>query len=167
MHASKDRYSRQVLLINIKEEGQEKLAKSSITIIGCGALGTTIANNLVRSGIGQIKIVDRDIVELNNLQRQNLFDEEDIGLPKALVATKKLERINSDVTIDSVVDDVNHTNIENIIKNSDIVLGSIILLRLIGMDLSLLVVQPGKKNMISEILWNSLSKKFGTEKNFN
>jgi adenylyltransferase/sulfurtransferase len=122
MHVNNDRYCRQIILKNINEEGQEKLAKSNIMIIGCGALGTTIANNLVRSGIGQLKIVDRDIVELNNLQRQNLFNEKDIGLPKSLVATKKLEKINSDVTIEAIVDDVNHTNIESIIKNSDIVL---------------------------------------------
>lgn len=117
-----DRYSRQILLKHIQEEGQETLAKSKITIIGCGALGTTITNNLVRGGIGHIKIVDRDIVELDNLQRQNLFDEEDIGLPKASVAAKKLGKINSDITIDYVVDDINHGNIEKIIRESDIVL---------------------------------------------
>ena len=79
--SSSDRYNRQTLLKKITEKGQEKLAKSHVVIIGCGALGTTIANNLVRSGIGYIKIVDRDVVELNNLQRQNLFDESDIGFP--------------------------------------------------------------------------------------
>ncbi len=117
-----NRYNRQILLKHIQEEGQETLAKSKITIIGCGALGTTIANNLVRSGIGYIKIVDRDIVELNNLQRQNLFNEGDIGFPKASVAAKKLEKINSNITIDYVVDDVNHGNIEKIIRKTDIVL---------------------------------------------
>lgn len=117
-----NKYSRQILLNHIQEEGQEILSKGYITIIGCGALGTTIANNLVRSGIGHIKIVDRDIVELNNLQRQNLFNEEDIGSPKASIAAKKLEKINSDVTIDYVVDDINHGNIEKTIRNSDIVL---------------------------------------------
>jgi len=117
-----DRYSRQILLKNIQEDGQKKLAKSNVVVIGCGALGTTIANNLVRSGIGHVKIVDRDIVELNNLQRQNLFDEDDIGLPKASTAAEKLEKINSDIKIDYVVDDVNHRNIERIIKNMDMVL---------------------------------------------
>jgi adenylyltransferase/sulfurtransferase len=117
-----DRYSRQILLKNIQEDGQKKLAKSNVVVIGCGALGTTIANNLVRSGIGHVKIVDRDIVELNNLQRQNLFDEDGVGFPKASTATEKLEKINSDIKIDYVVDDVNHENIENIIKNMDIVL---------------------------------------------
>jgi len=120
--SSDDRYSRQTLLKKITEEGQEKLAKSHVVIIGCGALGATIANNLARSGIGYIKIVDRDIVELNNLQRQNLFDEEDIGFPKALVAVKKLKKINSEIIIESVVDDVNLGNIESIIKNMDVVI---------------------------------------------
>jgi adenylyltransferase/sulfurtransferase len=117
-----DRYSRQTVLKNIREDGQKKLAKSHVVVIGCGALGTTIANNLTRSGIGHIKIVDRDIVELNNLQRQNLFDEEDVGFPKASVAAKKLEKINSDIKIEHVIDDVNHENIEDIIKNMDVVL---------------------------------------------
>lgn len=117
-----DRYSRQILLRDIQHDGQEKLAKSHVVIIGCGALGTTIANNLARSGIGHIKIVDRDIVELNNLQRQNLFDEEDIGFPKASTAAKKLRKINSEINIDYIVDDVNYENIENIIKDMDVVI---------------------------------------------
>lgn len=117
-----DRYSRQTLLKNIQKDGQEKLAKSHVVVIGCGALGTTIANNLVRGGIGHIRVVDRDIVELNNLQRQNLFDESDVGFPKASVAVKKLERINSEIKIEPVVKDVNHENIENIIKDMDLVL---------------------------------------------
>jgi adenylyltransferase/sulfurtransferase len=117
-----DRYSRQILLKNIRKEGQEKLANSSAVTIGCGALGTTIANNLVRAGIGHIRVVDRDIIELNNLQRQNLFDEDDIGSSKAWVFAEKLRKINSEIRIESIVDDVNYKNIENIIKNMNVVL---------------------------------------------
>ncbi len=117
-----DRYSRQILLRDIQHDGQEKLARGHVVIIGCGALGTTIANNLVRSGIGHIRVVDRDIVELNNLQRQNLFDESDVGFPKASVAVKKLERINSEIKIEPIVEDVTHKNMESIIKNMDVVL---------------------------------------------
>ena len=117
-----DRYSRQILLKNIREKGQEKLASSSAAVIGCGALGTTIANNLVRSGIGHIKVIDRDIIELNNLQRQNLFDEDDIGLPKASVAAEKLKKINSEIKIEYIVDDANHKNIESIINSMDVVI---------------------------------------------
>ena len=121
MHVS-ERYSRQTLLKDIQKEGQKKLAKSRVVVIGCGALGTTIANNLVRSGIGYVKLVDRDIIELNNLQRQNLFNEHDICLPKASVAAEKLKKINSEIKIEYVVDDVNHKNIESIINGVDVVI---------------------------------------------
>jgi len=117
-----NRYSRQTLLKSIQKEGQKKLANSHVVVIGCGALGTTIANNLARSGIGHIKLIDRDIIELNNLQRQNLFNEHDVGLPKASIAAEKLKDVNSEIKIDSVIDDVTHKNIENLIKDVDVVL---------------------------------------------
>jgi len=118
-----DRYSRQVLVAGIGKSGQEKLLKSRVLVIGCGALGTVIANNLVRAGIGYMRIVDRDYVELDNLQRQMLFDEEDVekGMPKALAAADKLRRINSSVEIEAEVKDVNRKNIEELIKDVDIV----------------------------------------------
>ena len=117
-----ERYSRHILLKEIGEEGQIKLSKSFVIIIGCGALGTTIANNLVRAGIGQIKIIDRDIIEMNNLQRQTLFDEDDIGLPKAWVAVKKLRKVNSKIKIEFIVEDLNNSNIEEIIEGADLVI---------------------------------------------
>jgi len=117
-----DRYSRQIILKNIQEAGQKKLLDSHVVIIGCGALGTTIANNLVRSGIGHVKIIDRDIIELNNLQRQNLFDECDVGFPKSSIASKKLEKTNSEIEIEFIVDDVNHNNIEKFICGMDVVI---------------------------------------------
>lgn len=116
-----ERYSRQTLLRCITKDGQEKLAKSRVLLIGCGALGTTIANNLVRSGVGYLRIADRDIVELSNLQRQMLFDENDIGYPKANTATHKLEKINSSVNIEPIVDDINYTNIEFLMKTMNVV----------------------------------------------
>ncbi|MBI5680208.1 MAG: ThiF family adenylyltransferase [Methanobacterium sp.] len=117
-----DRYSRQAILQNIGKEGQEKLAQSHVIIIGCGALGTVAANNLTRAGIGKISILDRDFVELNNLQRQMLFDESDVGETKAIAATRKLESINSTIEIIPIVKDLNHTNIDEIIKDVDLVL---------------------------------------------
>ena len=117
-----ERYSRQILLKNIQIEGQEKLLKSKLVLIGCGALGSNIANNLVRAGIGYLRVVDRDIVELNNLQRQNLFEESDIGSSKAGTIAERLRKINSEVKIESIADDVNNENIEKIIKNMDVVL---------------------------------------------
>lgn len=115
------RYSRQIILENIKEEGQERLLKSRVVIVGCGALGTVAANNLARAGIGEISIIDRDFVELNNLQRQMLFDESDIGKPKAIAATDKISAINSEIQINPVIKDVNHTNIEDLLKGYDLV----------------------------------------------
>jgi len=117
-----DRYSRQVILDKIGPQGQETLFKSKVVIIGCGALGTNIANNLARAGVGTVLIVDRDLVELNNLQRQNLFDEDDVGIPKAIAASQKLEKINSQIQIKYLVKDVNNTNIEGIIDGFDLVL---------------------------------------------
>jgi len=118
------RYSRQILLPGVGEEGQRKLLSSAVAVIGCGALGTVIANTLVRAGVGKIRIVDRDYIELNNLQRQILFDEEDIarGLPKAIAAAEKLRKVNSDVQIEPLVTDVNPDNVEEIIADVDLVL---------------------------------------------
>ena len=119
-----ERYSRQVLLKEIGKEGQERLCKSSVAVIGCGALGTVIASTVVRAGVGRVRIVDRDYVELSNLQRQVLFDEEDIsrGLPKAIAAAEKLKRINSDVLIEPVVTDVNPGNVQDLIRDVDLIL---------------------------------------------
>lgn len=108
------RYHRQTLLPGIGIEGQKKLRDSTALVIGCGALGTVIANMLGRAGVGHLIIVDRDFIELTNLQRQILFDEDDVAqaIPKAEAAKRKLATINSQVKVTAVVDDVNHTNIE-------------------------------------------------------
>jgi len=121
---SLERYSRQILLSEIGKAGQKKLLSSAVAIIGCGALGTVIASTMVRSGVGRIKLVDRDYIELSNLQRQILFDEDDIarGLPKAIAAAEKLRRINSEVEIEPLVADVNPHNVEAIIAGVDLVL---------------------------------------------
>lgn len=117
-----NRYSRQIILQNIGEEGQKKLTESTVALIGCGALGTVAANNLARAGVGKLIIVDRDFVELNNLQRQMLFDENDVDEPKAMAAARKVQAINSDIQVDPVVKDLNHTNVEEILKDVNIVL---------------------------------------------
>jgi adenylyltransferase/sulfurtransferase len=119
-----ERYARQVILGEVGKEGQRRLLASRVAVIGCGALGTNIANSLVRAGVGFVRIVDRDFIELNNLQRQVLFDEQDIaqGLPKANAAANKLRRINSQVQIEPVVTDVNPDNVEQLICDVDLVL---------------------------------------------
>jgi len=119
-----DRYSRQTLFGPIGKEGQERLGAASVTIIGCGALGTVLANNLCRAGIGHLVIADRDYIELNNLQRQILFDEEDIArrLPKAVAAAEKLRRVNSEVKVETLVEDINADGIESLVRATDLVL---------------------------------------------
>ncbi len=111
-----DRYHRQMLLPGFGEEGQRKLLASTALVIGCGALGTVIANMLARAGVGHLVIVDRDFIELTNLQRQVLFDEDDVrdAVPKAEAAKRKIAKINSQVKVTAIVDDVNHTNIERL-----------------------------------------------------
>jgi adenylyltransferase/sulfurtransferase len=118
------RYARQSVLAEIGVEGQKRLLASSAAVIGCGALGTHIASHLVRAGVGRVLLVDRDLVELSNLQRQILFDEQDIarGLPKAVAAADKLRQINSQVQVEAVVTDVNPDNVENLIGDVSLVL---------------------------------------------
>ena len=95
------------------EEGQQQLVESRALVVGCGALGTVAASTLARAGVGHVRIVDRDFVELSNLQRQILFDEEDVAanMPKAVAAAEKLRRINSDIEIEPFVADVDYKNI--------------------------------------------------------
>lgn len=118
------RYSRQMLVEKFGEDGQRRLLQSRVVLFGCGALGTVIANTLVRAGVGHLRICDRDFIEPNNLQRQILFDEDDIaaGLPKAHAAAAKLARINSTVVVEPVVTDVNHTNIERLAEGCSLLL---------------------------------------------
>ena len=99
-------------------------SRRGVLIVGCGALGTHIADTLARAGVGFLRIVDRDFVELHNLQRQVLFDEDDLvsGTPKALAATAKLRRINSAITIEPIVDDANAANIGALIAGVDLII---------------------------------------------
>lgn len=119
-----DRYSRQIIFPGIGQQGQKKLAESQVVVIGCGALGCFSASSLVRAGVGRIRIVDRDFIEYHNLQRQILFDEEDVKnqLPKAIAAEQHLKKINSSVDIQGIVADVNYANIEKFIAGADVVL---------------------------------------------
>jgi len=118
------RYSRQILFPEIGEEGQRRLLRSRVLVLGCGALGSVTASTLARAGVGFLRIVDRDFVEENNLQRQVLFDEEDVraNLPKAVAAQRRLARVNSQIEVEGLVDDVNHRNIERFIDGMDVIL---------------------------------------------
>ena len=119
-----ERYSRQIRFQPIGEEGQRKLAAGKALIVGMGALGTVLANHMVRAGVGFVRFVDRDYVEASNLQRQMLYDEDDVreSLPKVVAAKRKLERINPDVVLEPVVADVTARNVETLLEGIDIVL---------------------------------------------
>ena len=118
------RYSRQVRFVPLGEAGQERLRASRAVLIGAGALGAAQANALVRAGLGFLRIVDRDFLELHNLPRQWLYDEQDLAdnLPKAEAARRKLARINSDATVEAVVADARFDNIESLADSADILL---------------------------------------------
>src|SRR5437588_5579174 len=121
---SLDRYSRQMRFYGIAEAGQRKLLDAHVTLCGCGALGTVVANALVRAGVGHLRLVDRDFIETNNLQRQVLFDEHDVAenLPKAEAAARKLGAINSSVHVQPVVTDIDRTNILDLVQDADLIL---------------------------------------------
>jgi molybdopterin-synthase adenylyltransferase len=118
-----ERYSRQILFQPIGKTGQQKLLHSRAVIVGMGALGTVIANHLVRSGVGFIRFIDRDFVELSNLQRQTLYGETDAiqQLPKVMAAEKKLQEINSTVQLDPIIADLNMNNAEELLKGFDVI----------------------------------------------
>jgi adenylyltransferase/sulfurtransferase len=118
-----NRYSRQILFNPIGKLGQERLINSRVVVVGVGALGSVVVNHLVRAGVGTIRIIDRDVVELSNLQRQTLFSEEDVinNLPKVIAAKKTLEKINSRVVIDSIIGDLNPDNAEDLLNGFDVI----------------------------------------------
>jgi adenylyltransferase/sulfurtransferase len=119
-----ERYSRQMRFYGIGPAGQRKLTSARVTLCGCGALGTVLANALVRAGVGHLRVIDRDFIETSNLQRQVLFDEHDVAenLPKAEAAARKLGAINSSVHVEPVVADVDRTNIVDLVQDADLIL---------------------------------------------
>jgi adenylyltransferase/sulfurtransferase len=121
---STERYARQILFGPIGRKGQEKIRASHVVVVGCGALGTNLLEAMARAGVGRLRVVDRDFLEISNLQRQILFDEEDLekGLPKAIAAERKLKKINSEIEIDGVVEDVTPGNVERLLGGFDLIL---------------------------------------------
>jgi molybdopterin-synthase adenylyltransferase len=118
------RFSRQIAYGKIGAEGQAKLAAARVAVIGIGALGTVSANALCRSGVGFLRLVDRDYVEESNLQRQSLFDEADAreGTPKAQAAAAHLRAVDSETEIEALIADVTAANVERIVKDVDVVI---------------------------------------------
>lgn len=119
-----ERYSRQILFPGIGNTGQQSLLHSHVLIVGCGALGSTQAELLARAGVGQITLLDRDVLEESNLQRQLLYDETQLQqrLPKAIAAQQRLQQINSEITVVGIPTDVRPVNIEYYLRNVSLVL---------------------------------------------
>ena len=119
-----DRYSRQVLFPPVRESGQNKISTKHVLIIGAGALGSALSEMLVRAGIKELTIVDRDYVEYSNLQRQQLYTEQDAKnrMPKAEAAKRRLKMVNSDVQIEAIVTDATPEVMEPLVINADLIL---------------------------------------------
>lgn len=119
-----ERYSRQILFRGVGADGQRRLAAARVAIIGCGATGSAVAALLARSGVGTIRIIDRDYVEPSNLQRQTLFDEADAreSLPKAIAAARRIAAFNSEIVIEPQVADLTPDNVEALLEGAELVL---------------------------------------------
>jgi len=119
-----ERYSRQILFPGIGAAGQQRLLDARVVVVGCGALGSFQAGALARAGIGRLRIIDRDYVELSNIQRQWLFDQCDVeqGLPKSIAAARHLAAINSDIRIEPVVADLVPGNADDLLGDSGLIL---------------------------------------------
>ena len=119
-----ERYSRQVLFTPIGEAGQRRLARAKLAIVGCGATGSALASLLARSGVGTLRIIDRDYVEPSNLQRQVLFDENDAAesVPKAIAAAKKIAAFNSQIVVEPRVADLVPSNVDELLSGIDLIL---------------------------------------------
>jgi adenylyltransferase/sulfurtransferase len=119
-----ERYSRQIVFSRIGNEGQRKLKGARVAILGLGAIGSSAAYYLTSAGIGYLRLIDRDLVELSNIQRQILYDEKDAEeyKPKAIAAKEKLQRMNSDVNIEAIIEDFNPLTAERLVEDVDLVL---------------------------------------------
>ena len=120
-----DRYSRQVMLEEIGYQGQQKLHDAKVCVVGVGGLGNPITTRLVAMGVGKIRIVDRDVIELSNLHRQTMFDDSDIGEVKVEVAAKKLQKLNPNVKIEALPISVNDYTALEVVDGCDVVIDAL------------------------------------------
>ena len=120
-----DRFSRQVMLEEIGYNGQLKLKNSKICVVGTGGLGNPITSRLAAMGIGTLRIVDRDVIELSNLHRQTMFDEDDVGQVKVEVAEKKLRKLNPDCKIEALAVSVNDYTALEVVEGCDVVIDAL------------------------------------------
>ena len=140
---AKEFYSRQTILKELGEEGQGKLANSKVAIVGVGGLGTVSSLYLALAGVGYIRLIDQDTIETHNLHRQILYNPSDLHYPKTEVAAKKLQKQNPLVTVEAIPENVNTSNVEQLLKGVD-------------------VVVDGLDNMVTRYLVNRACIKLGT-----
>ncbi len=116
-----DRYARQSILQEVGGRGQRAFAGSHVVVVGLGALGCASADLLARAGIGHLRLVDRDVVEIGNLQRQTLYAEADVDRPKAEAAADRLSAINSTIVVDPMVKDVHAASVGGVLRDADLI----------------------------------------------
>jgi adenylyltransferase/sulfurtransferase len=116
-----DRYRRQTVLPEIGTDGQSALSESRAVVVGLGALGSVSSDLLARAGVGHLRLVDRDVVELVNLQRQTLYSEADVDTPKAEAAAHRLRSVNSTVTIEAFPKDVHAATVDGVVSGADVI----------------------------------------------
>ncbi|MEM2281574.1 MAG: HesA/MoeB/ThiF family protein [Candidatus Bathyarchaeia archaeon] len=114
-------YSRQIVLKELGQEGQEKLARSKVAIVGLGGLGTVSSLYLALAGVGCLRLIDQDTVELHNLHRQVLYTPKDLGYPKAEVSAKRLMEVNPFIKVEAFPENVNADNVEKLLSDVDCV----------------------------------------------
>jgi molybdopterin/thiamine biosynthesis adenylyltransferase len=117
----KEFYSRQIVLPELKLEGQERLRRSKAVVIGLGGLGTISALYIALAGVGHLRLVDQDTVELSNLHRQVLYGLKSLRYPKVEAAAKRIEQMNPDVKVESIPENVRETNVDEVIKGMNCV----------------------------------------------
>ena len=120
-----DQYSRQVMLEQIGYQGQLKLKNSTVCVVGVGGLGNPITTRLAAMGIGKLRIVDRDVIELSNLHRQTMFDEDDVGQVKVEVAARKLKKSNPQVEIEALPISINDYTALDVVEGCDVVIDAL------------------------------------------
>ena len=120
-----DRFSRQVMLEQIGYQGQLKIKNSTVCVVGVGGLGNPITTRLAAMGVGKLRIVDRDVIELSNLHRQTMFDEDDVGQVKVEVAAKKLKKLNPGVEIEALPISVNDYTALDVVEGCDVVVDAL------------------------------------------
>jgi len=120
-----DRYSRQVMLEEIGYQGQLKLKQAKVCVVGVGGLGNPITERLAAMGVGNIRIVDRDVIELSNLHRQTMFNEDDVGQVKVETAAKKLRKLNPDIVIEELPISINDYTAFDVVDGCDVVIDAL------------------------------------------